>query len=214
MVDTSLSTAADSMPLTVPRGSHARPKAERPRFQSVKVSLLGRYMLPSKREFPCQTTAMSPGDVVLVGPVVGAVADPVIAYIDHIGRLEGRIQAVFDGGFAMSIEATLRKRDKLADQLTWLANRHALNLPEDRRHERTAPRTNVSQIALPDGRSYSCRILDLSLSGAAISMNVTPAIGTPVALGRLRGRIVRHFEGGIAIEFAAVQTPASLDASI
>ena len=36
----------------------------------------------------------------------------------------------------MTISATPRKRDKLAAQLTWLANRHILNLPEDRRHGR------------------------------------------------------------------------------
>ena len=40
----------------------------------------------------------------------------------------------------MTISATPRKRDKLAAQLTWLANRHILGLPEDRRHGRIAPR--------------------------------------------------------------------------
>ena len=36
--------------------------------------------------------------------------------------------------------ATKRKQDKLANQLTWLANRQILNLPEDRRHDRSAVR--------------------------------------------------------------------------
>ena len=40
----------------------------------------------------------------------------------------------------MTIAATPRKRDKLAAQLTWLANRHILSLPEDRRHGRIVPR--------------------------------------------------------------------------
>ena len=35
---------------------------ERRRFQRVKVHLLGRYMLPDRREFPCQIINMSPGD--------------------------------------------------------------------------------------------------------------------------------------------------------
>jgi hypothetical protein len=34
---------------------------ERRRFQRVKVHLLGRYMLPDRREFPCQIINMSPG---------------------------------------------------------------------------------------------------------------------------------------------------------
>ena len=40
----------------------------------------------------------------------------------------------------MTIAATPRKRDKLAAQLTWLANRSTLGLPEDRRHDRIVPR--------------------------------------------------------------------------
>ena len=66
-----------------------------------------------------------------------------VAYIDHIGRIEGKIVRAFDGGFAMSINATARKRDKLAAKLTWLANRHELNLPEDRRHDRVTPKISI-----------------------------------------------------------------------
>ena len=34
------------------------------RFQRVNVSILGRYMLADRREFPCQVLSMSPGDAV------------------------------------------------------------------------------------------------------------------------------------------------------
>ena len=109
---------------------------ERRRFQRVKVHLLGRYMLPDRREFPCQVINMSPGGLALLAPGIGNVGDRVVAYLDHIGRVEGKITRIIDNGFAMTVGATARKRDKLAAQLTWLANRHILNLPEDRRHGR------------------------------------------------------------------------------
>ena len=109
---------------------------ERRRFQRVRVNLLGRYMLADRREFPCQVTDMSPGGMALIAPVSGQVGERVIAYVDHVGRLEGVIARQFQNGFAMTVAATTRKRDKLAAQLTWLANRHILNLPEDRRHGR------------------------------------------------------------------------------
>ena len=96
---------------------------ERRRFQRVKVHLLGRYMLPDRREFPCQIINMSPGGLALLAPGIGNVGDRVIAYLDHIGRVEGKITRIIDNGFAMSVGATARKRDKLAAQLTWLANR-------------------------------------------------------------------------------------------
>ncbi len=180
------------------------------RYQRVDVTLFGRYMLANKQEFPCQVLNMSPGAVAMVTPHSGQTGERVVAYIDHIGRLEGEIVRLFDGGFSMSINATERKRDKMAAQLTWLANRHELNLAEDRRNERLIPKQRVSEVRLEDGRAYKVRIIDLSLSGAAFEMDVRPAIGTILWLGNLRGRVVRHFDDGVAVEFAAVQSKDSL----
>src|SRR5207237_131608 len=85
---------------------------ERRRFQRVKVHLLGRYMLPDRREFPCQIINMSPGGLALLAPGIGNVGDRVIAYLDHIGRVEGRITRIIDNGFAMTVNATDRKREE------------------------------------------------------------------------------------------------------
>jgi len=180
-------------------------------FQRVAVTLFGRYMLEDRREYPCQIQDMSPGSASLVTPHVGEVGERVIAYIDHIGRLDGRIIRNLDNGFAMSFRATEKKRDKMAAKLTWLANRHELNLAEDRRHERVVPTVKSSKIKLEDGRGYEVRIIDLSLSGAALQIDVRPAIGTLLWLGTMRGRVVRHFDDGIAIEFAVLQSTDSLD---
>ena len=182
-----------------------RGKADMPRFQQVRVSLLGRYMLADRREFPCQVLAMSPGDALVIAPVSGKVGERVVAYVDHIGRIEGSIIGSIDGGFNMDIVASDRKRDKMAAQLTWLANKDALHLPEDRRHERVVPDNRHSTVVLDDGRRYNCKIIDISLSGAAIELAVRPAMGTPVTLGRMRARVVRHFQNGVAVEFAAAQ---------
>ena len=149
---------------------------ERRRFQRVKVHLLGRYMLPDRREFPCQIINMSPGGLALLAPGIGNVGDRVIAYLDHIGRVEGKITRIIDNGFAMSVGATARKRDKLAAQLTWLANRDILNLPEDRRHDRIMPRNPIALLTLEDGSKMTCRVIDMSLSGAAIAAENRPPL--------------------------------------
>ena len=182
-----------------------RTRAESNKYQRVKVSVLGRYMLADRREFPCQVLEMSPGDAVVIAPVAGVAGEKVIAYIDHIGRIEGTILNQMDGGFLMDIAASPRKRDKMAAQLTWLANKDVLNLPEDRRHERVVPDIRHSTVVLDDGRRYNCKIIDISLSGAAIELDVRPAMGTPVTLGRMRARVVRHFQNGVAVEFASAQ---------
>ncbi len=184
--------------------------ADRRIHQRVKVNLLGRCMLEDRREFTCQVVDMSPGGAALIVPVVGRIGERVVAYIDHIGRIEGRLVRQIDGGFAMSMAMSARKRDKLAAQLTWLANRHILNLPEDRRHERFVPRNPFSKLVLPDGSEMRCRILDVSPSGAAIQVDPKPAVGTPVSLGMMRGRVVRRFDEGVAIEFAIVHSSETL----
>jgi PilZ domain len=178
---------------------------ERRRFQRVSVNLLGRYMLADRREFPCQVVNMSPGGMALIAPVSDAQGERIIAYVDHLGRLEGRITRSLPNGFAMTIAATLRKRDKLAAQLTWLANRHILDLPEDRRHGRIVPRNPMAQVIMPNGVNLTCRIIDVSQSGAGIATDERPPIGTLVTLGKVQGRVVRYIEDGFAVEFTRLQ---------
>ena len=187
--------------------------ADRRRYQRVEVNLLGRFMLPNFQEYPCQVIDMSPGGAGIISPVTGNIGDRVVAYIDHIGRIEGKISRHISGGFAMDIKASLRKRDKLASQLTYLANKEILDLPEDRRHERQQVENPYSKIVMPDGREYACTVLDISLSGAAVRTSVRPAISSAVHLGNMRARVVRHLEDGIALEFATLQRDGDTSAA-
>src|ERR1700753_1434029 len=165
---------------------------ERRRFQRVKVHLLGRYMLPDRREFPCQIINMSPGGLALLAPGIRNVGDRVVAYLDHIGRVEGKITRIIDNGFAMTVGATARKRDKLAAQLTWLSNRAILNLAQERRHDRTIPRNPIALWTLEDGTKMTCRIIDMSRSGAAIAAENRPTMKSMVMLGKGAARLGWH----------------------
>src|SRR3984885_5027048 len=129
---------------------------ENRRYQRVKVDLLGRYMLEDRREFPCQVVDMSPGGMAVIAPQCGRLGERVVAYIDHIGRLEGLIARIFPSGFTMTIAASSRKRDKLAAQLTWIANRDILNLPEDRRHQRVNSRDQTTRLLMENGVQENC----------------------------------------------------------
>ena len=185
-----------------------QPQAEeRRRFQRVRIHLLGRYMLSDRREYPCQAINMSPGGLALLAPGIGSIGERVVAYLDHIGRVEGKIVRLTDNGFAMTVLATPRKRDKLAAQLTWLANSQILNLPEDRRHDRIIPRRQGARLALPDGTIIPCRVIDMSESGCAVGIaaELRPPVGAPVTIGLVPGRVVRHIEDGLAIEFNRLQ---------
>jgi hypothetical protein len=184
------------------------------RYQRVDLSLLGRCMFSDQRECPCQLLAISPGDAVFVSPFCAEIGERVVAYIDNIGRVEGVILEHTENGFVMSISASQRKRDKLADSLTWLANRHVLNLEEDRRHLRRTPKRSDSNIILADGTTHAVRVIDMSLSGAALATNLRPPLGSPLKLGKLGARVIRHFDDGIGIEFMRLMSDAAIEKTI
>ena len=174
---------------------------ERRRYQRVKVTLLGRYMLEDRREFPCQTLDMSPGGVALFAPERPKIGERVVAYIDELGRIEGVCIRLLPNGFALTLTMPRAKREKLADQLTWFANRAVLGLPEDRRHERIVPRNARSVVKLPDGTEFPVKIIDVSVSGAAMQTTAKPKMGAIVMVGSTQGRVVRVGAESIAIEF-------------
>lgn len=175
--------------------------AERRRHHRMKVVLLGRYMLPNRMEYPCQTIDISPGGVHLAAPAKARPGERVIAYLDHLGRIEGSCVRTTMEGFAMTITATSRKREKFTAQLTWLANRDELGLPEDRRYDRVVPRNPRSVLTLEDESEHIARIIDISLSGAAFSSDLDLPVGTPVRIGSTPALIVRRFDGGYAAQF-------------
>lgn len=182
--------------------SASRPRAALlPRFQRVKIEVTGRYMRPDRREFACTVTEMSPGECWIEGDGHVGSGDHVVAYLNGLGRIEGEVGEAGATGFRLNLAMSPRKRDKLAAQLTWLANKDALALPEDRRHERLQPATRFTELRLDDGRAYRCKVVDISVSGAGIEIEVRPAIGTLATIGRMRARVVRHFGEGVGLEF-------------
>ena len=183
--------------LTASAEDQALTGLDRRQFQRVKVNLHARFMTEDRSEHNCIAVEMSPATATFASEYPVQDGERIVAYIDHIGRVEGMVLRAFEGGFAADLNTSARKREKL-------------DLPEDRRHERLVPKNPQTTLVLSDGRQYRCRLLDLSLSGAAVSIAVRPALGTQVTIGNMRGSVVRHFDDGIAIEFAFVQRREAL----
>lgn len=183
------------------------------RFQRVPVKLFGRYMLESRRELPCQTVDMSPGDMTLFAPVKARIGEKVVVYLDEIGRFPGVATRHTENGFALTMNLSRMKRDKLADQLTWFANRNGCNLQEVRRHDRIVPLMQRTLLRLPDGQEIIAKIVDISLSGGGIETDVRPVPGARVVVGSTPAFVVRHFQTGIGVEFETPFKAGGLDES-
>jgi hypothetical protein len=174
---------------------------EQRRFQRVALALPGRYMLESRKEYPCQTVSMSPGDMVLTGEVAPGVGEKVVVYLDALGRFAGTASHMTSLGFSMTFELPPAKRHRLADRLTWFANRAELDLGDDREYERVIPFLQRAILHMPDGREHLVKILNLSASGVALESSFQPDLGAAVLVGSTPATVVRHFDGGFAGKF-------------
>ena len=184
--------------------------ADRRRHKRVNVTLLGRFMRPSKQEYPCKLVDISAGGAAMMSPVTVDDDERIVAYFDHIGGIEGKVARSFEGGFAIRLAVTSHKREKLAAQLTWLINRSGHLLAEDRLHSRRLPGNEQSSLQLDEGIVVACRVMDISVSGASLDTQARPEIGREVTLGKLRARVTRHHASGIGVQFLDIQNPAAL----
>jgi hypothetical protein len=60
----------------------------------------------------------------------------------------------------------------------------------------------------PSGESISCNVLNISSQGMSLRTKGRPPIGEIVNFGCTKGRVVRHHENGIAIQFLGVEETA------
>ena len=74
-------------------------------------------------------------------------------------------------------------------------------LPDRRRSKRIVPPDTESVLIFADNTRMKCCVIDISATGVAVSADVTPPIGTPLAVGKMVGRVVRHLANGFAVQF-------------
>jgi hypothetical protein len=141
---------------------------------------------------------MSVGDVSLFAPVKAVPGEKVVLYLNELGRFVGIATEATETGFEMLFQLSSKKRDRLADQLTWFANRFALELADQRRHERFSPLMELAVLRLSKYSEHIVRVQSVSLSGVALLTEERPPIGSKVIIGSTPATVVRHFDEGIA----------------
>jgi hypothetical protein len=166
-------------------------------------------MLPDMSEHACQVVDVTDQGASFLTADVPAMGQPLVAYLEEIGRVEAISAESIPGGFRVNFTLQGPRLERLQQRIKFLKERTP-GEQESRRHARYEPTEKVSQIALPDGRVYNCEVIDISVSGAAIKTEVVPSVGTYLMLGKMRGRVVRYLEHGVAIEFVKQLAPAQM----
>jgi len=181
------------------------------KYRRVKVQLAGRFMRQDQKEFPCHTNDVSAGGVSFSSAASCEPGEHVVAYMEEIGRVEGVVVRQFEGGFAIALQASTYKREKIIASLTWLLNRHELQGADSRRHQRTVPGDKKTTMRLESGDEIIASVLDLSLGGARVALEAELDVGEVVFLGKSRGKVVRIDEESVAIRFDALQSKQSVN---
>ncbi len=184
--------------------------ADRRKYRRIKVQLSGRFMREDQQEYPCYTNDISAGGMNISASVKCEPGEYVVFYIEEIGRIEGFVVRNHDDGFAIAIEASAHKRERLVATLTWLLNRHELEDPQERRYERQIPTSPATTLMRANGKRLPVEVLDLSIGGARVSVKALMKTGEKVYLGKSAGYVVRVDKNSIGIQFDTEQSPATM----
>jgi len=172
-------------------------------------ALAGCYAMSDRRSetedkipvYACRLCSISTRLAVIMGPVVGEEGEVVTAHFEDFGILRGRIRRKLLSGFVMDLMLTPDNRDRLGGKIAWTKRRVLSHVPDQREHKRILPREPRTVVTLADATRIPCFVIDVSQSGIAVSADLFPEIGTPMAVGRLVGRVVRNLDLGFALQF-------------
>lgn len=171
------------------------------KFRSVDVNLPGRLMRADRTEHECLAYIMSAGEVSIQIAIATVKGEAIVAYLETVGRVAGQVTDVTQNGFVMSIIAPSKHRDKLADKLTWLHNLNKSGIQDDRIEKRFTPVHDKCEISVVTGESYQCRLIDMSIGGMAVNVDLKVPVGSLVKFEDASAVVIRNFQGGIALEF-------------
>lgn len=176
-------------------------------------ALPGRIALSARRRpdqtgvpvFACRLSSITPFQAVLVSVETVQIGEAVAAHFDAFGIIKATVTRRDRTGFVMDIAMDDEARWKLAAKIDWLKRKALTSAPDRREFKRFMPRDPRSRMVLPDGAAMPCFLIDVSVSGVAVSASVTPQLGAVVMVGSLRGRAVRVLDVGFAVQFDDVQ---------
>ena len=175
--------------------------AEQRAHERIATALAGKFFVPAEQAtLDCQVINLSAG-----GAGVQCAEPPplntfVVLYIDGFGRFECVATRFVDGELGLRFVCKEAKRQRLLQDLASYVNNGTTNGTLLRRHPR-APSISVGYFSRPNGELARCDVLDISLQGVSLRTDSRPPLGEVINLGRTWGRVIRHHEDGIAVQF-------------
>lgn len=192
-------------------------RREEPRFDGGldgSFSLSGGRADGGVRVFACRVTSLSANGMVVTAPVQAQEGENVLVDLPGFGLLRSQVTQVRPDGFVASVLIGHDQRGRLSTWIQWLRRRAGRMDGDKRGFMRIRPRDPRTTVTLADGSVLPGLLMDLSRSGAAISVDLEPVVGMELVVGQVPARVVRQLEVGFAVEFARVLEAAEADTMV
>jgi len=174
----------------------------------IQMNLPSRYLLADGREAKGSIVDVSLHGASIRSDARGQVGDPIIVYVDQIGRLEGKIARLTEDGFAIVLTVTTRATEKFAQRLAQLQSATPVLMTLTGEIAKSQARGAIPSRSA-EQRSV-CHLIDLSPEGAVVKLEgKVPLVGEMVKLGELRGKVVSRSADGVTIQFTGTESGAS-----
>jgi hypothetical protein len=174
---------------------------EKRAYRRVPVAIAGQIFFPKTDvEHDCIVTDISLGGAKLQCAAQLETGTEVVLYMPGFDRFSGVIVRNEAEEAAMRFDCSDDKRERTAEKIML----HIAGILSDDTQTRLAERLAVPaprSFTRPCGEVVPFELRDISLSGASLRTAARPPIGEIVTVGDTTGRITRHAEDGIALEF-------------
>lgn len=175
--------------------------ADKRRDERFATALAGRLFVAAEDSvIACRIVNLSAGGVGLECDEPPPLNAFVVLYIDGFGRFDCVVSRYVEGELGLRFVCKQDKRLRLMEKLTSYVQSGVTGTTRLRANPRW--RSNVdSHFTQANGVTTPCQLVDFSLCGISLRTDVKPAIGEMIRVGHTQGRVVRHLDGGMAVQF-------------
>ncbi|MEM9810931.1 MAG: PilZ domain-containing protein [Pseudomonadota bacterium] len=169
--------------------------AERRRHRRIPAHIPIRVEGAHGREHKAVIKDLSVSGAALAGEHEHVIGDRITLLVPDLGRIPATMKRANQDGFSVKFRGGKWPRVALADKLTVLLHDH------DGARSPRLPVSGDTVLEFEDETLVHATVTDVSKDGASLDCAVKPDLGENVLVGRKRGRVVRHREGGIGVSF-------------
>jgi len=175
--------------------------ADQRQHERVVTALPGRLFVPAEEvTLECRIVNLSAGGAGVECEEPPPLNAFVVLYVDGFGRFDCVATRFVKGELGLRFVCKEAKRQRLVEDLSSFVQTGATRKTRLRLYPRL-PSESDTHFTHASGVTAPCQVVDISLQGLSLRTAMRPPIGEMITMGLTHGRVVRHLDDGIAIQF-------------